>query len=98
MKTKTKIKKIVVNVTAKDVKKGSPACLDGACPAKLALLRRVNSLVDVGYGYIKIGKFKVYTPDSVVRFISRFDSLTKSEKAKAKPFRFTLEIPEKYVA
>lgn len=92
---KTKVKRIVVNVTERDIKRAPKvrqgyASILSSCPVALALRRATrNPDVAVSGGSrndaIVVGTFRGYAGKRVQKFILDFDN-----KRPVKPFKFNL--------
>jgi len=86
------MKRIKINVTKTDIKKGQ-RCAAGCCPIALAVLRKFKgyavsvSPYSVGVGhYNALERWKDYAlPRAATEFIFRFDA-----KQEVEPFSFTI--------
>jgi hypothetical protein len=91
---KSRVKRVRVNVTATDIKRGqrSRMCL---CPVARAVSRVVKVQVWVGqlavYVDPQLSQVMAKTPAQVATWISRFDL---QGRKGLKPFSFMLELPE----
>ena len=78
----------LIKVTKKHIKNGIP-CVDDACPVALAIMEADKALAIeplVGPEIIWICRKSVMTPQSVYRFVTRFDN-----GKKVQPFNFYLD-------
>jgi len=92
------MQKIIVKVTQRDLNRGiGYDCL--ACPVALALHRRTKRTWSVGrFRGVEVStpptwRF-IHLPESVTRFVTRFDAASKLGRKKLKPFQFTARIQE----
>jgi hypothetical protein len=96
---KQRMKRLIINVTARDIANGLPRKCD-KCPVALAIIRRVDRKykVEVAPHEVTVsgdsGSVRVTLPESAKDFISSFDY---SDRALTKPFHFPLELPAKLV-
>lgn len=92
------MKKVKFNVTQKDIDSRSSSNICATCPVARSV-RRNKSFKDALVSYTSIGwawhlnKPSFLLPIKVVKFIQEF-GYSKSNRSQAKPFSFTIEVPD----
>jgi hypothetical protein len=85
------MRKVIINVTQRDIDKGIPKnpC---ACPIHRAVSRRFRGQeICVEVNVILVGATIVQTPLEAFSFMGRFD---RSGGIVVKPFKFAIEVPD----
>lgn len=97
--------KLVIRVTANDIKQGCRAKGDN-CPIARAIMRRMKKPFGVNVGSsLRFGVWNqafsdpMFTVEHSQRtrdFVANFDSYSALANANAKPFEFLLDVPNKW--